>query len=90
MRTAREILNEIRWREDKDIAKVEVHYIHRGAPGDTAVIRGGDIGEIGHMFFEVETGEGGPGVVDGRASIPFHRILRIVYDGEVVFSRPHE
>ena len=67
---------------------VEVYYIHRGAPGDVKIIRGDDIEEIGQMFFVMVTSERGPGVEDGKANIPMHRITRITYDGEVIFSRP--
>jgi hypothetical protein len=69
-----EILNEIKW--TKDISKAEIWYLHRGAPQDTKVLRGGDILEIGKSFITTPT-----------SSIPYHRVLRIVYQGEVVFKR---
>ena len=74
MPSIRAILNEIKW--TKDLSKTEVWYIHRGAPDDTMIISGADIIDIGRSFFETTT-----------ASIPFHRVTRIIYDGEVVFDR---
>jgi uncharacterized protein len=74
MPSIRAILNEIKW--TKDLSKAEIWYIHRGAPNDIMIISGADIIDIGRSFFETTT-----------ASIPFHRITKILYDGAVVFDR---
>lgn len=70
----RDIFNEIKW--TKDLTKVEIWYIHRGAPQDTMILSGKDIRSIGRSFLETDT-----------ASIPYHRIFKIVYDGEIIFDR---
>jgi uncharacterized protein (UPF0248 family) len=72
----RDILNELKWREGKDLAGAEVWYLHRGAPDDTMVLPGSDIVNLGRSFIETD-----------EASIPYHRVLRIVYDGRVLFER---
>lgn len=72
----REILNELKWREDRNISKAEIWYVHRGAPNDTMIISGNEILDLEHSF-----------MVLSEASIPYHRIFKIVYEGEVIFER---
>jgi len=52
-----------------------VIYVHRGGPGDRASVKGEDITELGRSFFTV-----------GEGNIPYHRIVRIEKEGEVVFQ----
>jgi uncharacterized protein (UPF0248 family) len=70
----RDILNEIKW--TKDIQKVTIWYIHRGALHNRKTISGGEIIGIGKSFLETAT-----------ASIPYHRITKILYDDETIFDR---
>lgn len=70
----RDKLNEIKW--TKDLKKAEIWYIHRGAPNNTKIISGGDITNIGKSFFDTE-----------NSSIPYHRIIKIVYENEIIFIR---
>jgi uncharacterized protein (UPF0248 family) len=70
----RDILNEIKW--TKDLEKVEIWYVHRGAPNDTKILSGKDIVTIGKSFFDT-----------ANASIPYHRIFKIVYEEKIVFKR---
>jgi hypothetical protein len=70
----RALLNEVRW--TRDFSKVEVWYRHRGAPNDTMVVSGGEIVGVGRSFVETAS-----------AMIPFHRILKVCYEGEVLFDR---
>ena len=74
MPNIRDILNEIKW--TKDLKKAEIWYIHRGAPNDTQIISGSEVMSIGKSFMDTTT-----------ASIPYHRIFKIVYDGQVIFER---
>jgi uncharacterized protein len=76
MRTAREVLNELKWREDRDFSKVHIYYVHRGAPGDTMELDGGAITTLDQLFFHTD-----------EADIPYHRIFKITYDGKTVFYR---
>jgi uncharacterized protein (UPF0248 family) len=72
----REILNELKWREDRNLSKAEIWYVHRGSPNDTKIITGGEILDLEHSFMVLE-----------EASIPYHRIFKIVYDFKVIFER---
>ena len=70
----KDILNEIKW--TKDLEKAEIWYIHRGAPNDTKIITGKDIVTIGKSYFNTAT-----------ATTPYHRIIKIVYEGKTLFER---
>ena len=70
----KEILNEIKW--TKDINKVQLWYIHRGAINDTRILSGKDIVRIEKSSLDTIT-----------ATIPYHRVFKIVYDGKIVIER---
>ncbi len=73
----RPVLNEIMWRYD--IRTCRVYFIHRGVPGDTRIVDGSAIKHI----------EGSHLVLEGFPQdvyIPYHRIFRIEYNGEVVYE----
>jgi len=70
----RDILNEIKW--TKDLKKAEIWYIHRGALNNIKIISGKDIRGIGKSFFDTD-----------NASIPYHRVIKIIYEKEILFSR---
>lgn len=76
MRTAKEVLDEIRWRDDRSLEFAEIFYVHRGAEGDYKVLKGDEIQDLGSSFIGIE---------DGR--IPYHRVFQIIYRGDVIFSR---
>lgn len=71
----REVLNELKWRYDS-LEDAEITYIHRGAPGDTMTIKGSAIVSLGRSFFDT-----------GDATIPYHRIVRIIWKGTLVFGK---
>ncbi len=73
----REVLNRLKWTEGESLDEAVVFYLHRGAPDDTASVKGSDIVALDRGFFET-----------ADASIPYHRILRIEYRGETVFRKP--
>jgi len=76
----REILNKVRWDGRMDFDQLEVVYLHRGAPNDLKKIYGREIVNIGKSFLRLSLkGEG--------AEIPHHRIVKILYEGEVLFER---
>ncbi|MCK4928829.1 MAG: DUF504 domain-containing protein [Methanosarcinales archaeon] len=72
----RDILNEIKWK-GLDLALCDIHYIHRGAPGDTMIIQGSQIKTIGRSFYENLQG----------TSIPYHRIFRIEFKGTTIYEK---
>jgi len=74
-----DILNEIKWREDLDLSKCEVHYRHRGVPNDVKTIKGNEIRKIKRPFMLLEN--------ESKITlIPYHRVIKIIYDDEVVFG----
>ena len=72
----RNILNELKWKEDFGLDKAEIWYVHRGAPKNTKIISGREVVKLGRSFIETKS-----------AMIPYHRVFKIVYKGEVVFKR---
>ncbi|MCK5459365.1 MAG: DUF504 domain-containing protein, partial [Thermoplasmatales archaeon] len=50
--------------------------VHRGAPNDIKIISGKDIVRIEKSSLDTTT-----------ATIPYHRIFKVVYDNEIVFKR---
>lgn len=74
MPRVRDILNEIKW--TKDLQKVKIWYIHRGALNNIKTISGIEITSIGRSFLETTT-----------ADIPYHRIIKILYDDITLFDR---
>ena len=71
-----EILNKVKWDERMDFDQLEVVYLHRGAPDDLKMISGREIVNIGTSFLSLK-----------EAEIPHHRIVKILYEGEVLFER---
>ena len=76
MPSAHEVLNELKWREDRDLDLAEIWYIHRGAPNDTMIITGSAILELQRSFMKLT-----------EAMIPYHRVLKIVYEGTVIWQK---
>jgi len=76
MSTLRELLNRARWR-DGGLHAMEVHVLHRGAPGDRRVIAGSRITAARSAGIELspETDEG------DTIFVPYHRFLAIVGPG---------
>ena len=78
-RTARDVLNELRWREGKDLKRTEIWYADRVKPEGYRVMSGGDITELGRGYFST-----------ADSMLPYYKILRIVYDGVIIFERPED
>ena len=76
MTNTRNILNKIKWSKDYDFSKIEIWYIHRGAPNDTKIIKGEDILKIDKTFIKTNS-----------VMIPLHRIFKIKYMGKTIFDR---
>ena len=71
-----EILNKLKWDKRYDFEKVKIYYVSRGAEGDIAIITGKEIKELGKMFIETAS-----------SYIPYHRIIKIEYEGKLIFTR---
>lgn len=79
MVTPRDVLNELKWRHGA-LKKARICYRHRGAPMDEAWVQGGRVRDLGKSFMELEGPMGG-------TMLPYHRILRIELDGDMVWCR---
>jgi uncharacterized protein (UPF0248 family) len=77
--TPKEILDELKWREDRDLTKARIWYEHRGGERDFIIIRGDEIIEMDRGYFTTI-----------QSRIPIYKIFRIEYEGEVVFERRPE
>lgn len=79
MKTAREILNELRWRGDNRLPAAVIWYRDRTRPEGHRLLRGSEIVELGRRYFETASGR-----------LPYYKIERIEVGGEIVFERPAE
>ncbi|RLF28691.1 MAG: DUF504 domain-containing protein [Thermoplasmata archaeon] len=75
--SVRDILNELKWRDEYDFEKVVIFYLHRGAPGDFKELKGSEIAKIGRSFITTKE----------DTMIPYHRVLKIIYDDKTLFER---
>jgi len=74
-RTAREILNELRWREPNRLADARVFYRDRTRPEGYRLIRGSEILELERRYFTTRT-----------ARLPYYKIEKIECAGEALFE----
>ncbi len=73
MNDIRNILNGIKW--TKKLEDVRIIYLHRGAKDEKKTIAGTDIVKIKKSYLETKS-----------STIPYHRILKIVYCKETLFD----
>lgn len=76
----RDVLNEMRYRDELDLHRARLHVVDRAVPGGERVVPGSAVTEVGRSFVVVAD-------ADGPTRIPHHRIERIDYDGEPVWRR---
>ncbi len=77
VRTAREVLNELRWRETDRLADATIWYRDRGRPEGFRIVRGSEIVELERRYFSTASA--------GR--LPYYKIERIECGGRVLFDR---
>jgi len=75
-RTAREILNELRWRETGRLEDAILWYRDRRRPEGHRVIRGDAIFDLERRYFTTASGR-----------LPYYKIQRIELAGETLFDR---
>lgn len=80
MRKSRALLLRLLHDPAFDFAKASVEYIDRGSPEDTSAVCGEHILRLEQGWMEIVTGS-------KVKFIPFHRILRITYDGCVLWEK---
>jgi uncharacterized protein (UPF0248 family) len=78
-RTAREVLNELRWREPSRLADAILWYRDRLESGGFRLIRGSEIVGLERRYFRTAS-----------ARLPYYKIERIERSGETLFARTGE
>lgn len=76
-RTAREVLNELKWRKGYDLSRAEIWVADRTRPEGGRVLSGAEIVQLGHRYF-----------MTAWATVPFYKIVKITYEDRVLFERP--
>jgi uncharacterized protein (UPF0248 family) len=76
VRTAREVLNELRWREPARLEGAAIWYRDRRRPESYRVIRGPEILGLERRYFVIAAGR-----------LPYYKIERIECAGETLFDR---
>lgn len=77
-RTAREVLNELRWRGRDRLPDTTIFYRDRARPEGVRLIRGSEIMDLERRYFTTA----------GEGRLPYYKIVRIEVAGEVAFERP--
>ena len=75
-RTAREVLNELRWRDPGGLADAVILYRDRTRPEGFRTIRGSEIVELERRYFTT-----------AGARLPYYKIERIEEAGRIRFQR---
>ncbi|HEC76214.1 MAG TPA: DUF504 domain-containing protein [Thermoplasmatales archaeon] len=73
-----DLLNKMKWHHEYEFEKVTIFFVSRGMPNNQDFVTGKEIKNIGEKFLETEKGY-----------IPYHRIIKIEYEGKVIYSREH-
>jgi uncharacterized protein (UPF0248 family) len=73
----KDILNRLKWKEGESLSDATIFYVSRGSPDDSASASGSDVKSIESFGFELESG----------SYIPYHRIYKIEYRGEIIFDK---
>lgn len=74
--TAREVLNELRWREPSRLADAVIVYRDRSRPGGFRTLRGDEVSGLERRYFTTRGGR-----------LPYYKIERIEVEGRIVFQR---
>jgi uncharacterized protein (UPF0248 family) len=74
--TAREVLNELRWRRGRRMADAVLYVRDRLTPNRYREVSGADITALGRRTFDTAT-----------ATIPYYKVARIEQRGRLLFER---
>ncbi len=80
MRTSHTLLLRLQHDPQYDFRKTSVEYINRGAPGDRSVVQGDRILKLEQGGMDIESDR-------GITFISYHRIRRLIYDGETIWEK---
>jgi uncharacterized protein (UPF0248 family) len=76
VRTAREVLNDLRWREPSHLSDAIITYRDRTRPEGFRTLRGSEIVDMERRYFTTKGGR-----------LPYYKIERIERSGQVLFRR---
>jgi len=76
LKTAREALNELRWRGRSRLGNAILWYLDRTRPEGYRLIRGSEIVALERRYFET-----------AETRLPYYKVVRIECEGRVVFER---
>jgi uncharacterized protein (UPF0248 family) len=79
VKTAREVLNELRWRGTDRLSQAVLWYRDRTRPEGHRLIRGSEIVELERRYFATASGR-----------LPYYKIERVEVGGKIVFQRNGE
>jgi uncharacterized protein (UPF0248 family) len=80
MLTSHELLLKF-WHDSRySFSGVRVEYVNRGAPNDRSTVGGTDIRVLDAYYLEIATEQ-------GIKYIPYHRIRKLTYEGEIVWEK---
>jgi uncharacterized protein (UPF0248 family) len=74
---AKNVLDMILWHPEMDFNKCNITYVHRGAPGNLKKITCGRVRSLERGFL----------ILDDETQIPCHRIIKIEYEGNLVWNK---
>lgn len=74
---AKNILSMIIWHPEMDERKSKISYIHRGARGNIRTTEGSSVASLKGGFLILKDG----------TQIPFHRIIKIEYEQEIIWMK---
>ena len=77
MATARDVLNALRWRGDRDLRAARIEVADRVRREAIRLIEGSDVVDLERRYFTTAT-----------ARLPYYKVLRITIGFEVLFERP--
>ncbi|MCU0629371.1 MAG: DUF504 domain-containing protein [Methanoregulaceae archaeon] len=80
MLKSHELLLKIRFDPRYEFHKVQVWFVDRGAPGDRSLVAGDEIATLESYYLEIRS-------KSGMKCIPYHRIRKILYAGDVIWER---
>lgn len=74
---AKNILNMVIWHPKMEINRSKISYIHRRTRGNIKTVQGDQIDRIENGFL----------ILNDETQIPFHRIIKIEYDDELLWKK---
>ncbi|MBM4240997.1 MAG: DUF504 domain-containing protein [Euryarchaeota archaeon] len=74
---AKNILDMVIWHPEMEIGRCEITYLHRGSPGNLKSVDGYMIDRLERGFL----------ILNDGTQIPFHRIVKIEYDEDIIWKK---